>query len=100
MSTDNLDYVKSQKLSRGLTHVNIAELTEYGADSVASWFASPASERFRGIPNRAVSLMKAKLECRDLRAEVRRLQTELDAKHNAEDTWNLGEGKADSNDKS
>jgi hypothetical protein len=73
----NFEYLLNQKNKHELTPQKISELTEYGADSVSGWFAIPGTGRHRDVPDRAISLLKAKLEASELREVNRELKEKL-----------------------
>lgn len=59
---DNLGILKHLAEEHSLDYEEIAAFTEYSLDSVRSWYCKPDSDRYRPVPDRALSLLRANLK--------------------------------------
>lgn len=58
----NLAKLRTIADAHSLDQEEIAALTEYSIDSVRGWFCRTGSERYRPVPDRAMSLLRANLK--------------------------------------
>jgi len=58
---DNFEYVRKLRHARGMSIKELAKLAEYSEDSVQQWFAPAGSDRYRTVPDRAITILKLKL---------------------------------------
>jgi len=61
---ENLRYMKEVRARYRLTHRELAALSEYGLDSVKGWFSTSPGRKVN-VPDRAVAIVKLKLEKRE-----------------------------------
>lgn len=58
----NFSFVSQIKTKQQLSYKQLAQLSEYSEESVRAWFADHSSSKFRGVPDRAVTIIKMKMK--------------------------------------
>ena len=59
---ENFEFVRGLKQAQNLSFKQLTELTGYSDESVRAWFSDHGSSKYRPVPDRAVTILKLKLD--------------------------------------